>query len=491
MMNYNAAPTPTSQPAPKGIKQTLLEDLTKVIKQIKKNYSKVYDKFNHQNAAPSLEDATILFEVPDETKENVAKVGFNEFNGDTKAIKKLKKYLCDKKGIKTMENTEVLRKIKSLYINRRGIKNYSEGRADDEIILNSEENPKRVLKSISFIKKVKDENIESDDKLKNDGELIVIKYEEDGKDKEVIIDKENNFLATHDDCKLYWHSKDFGANGNGFDDEEEPVYIESKLGNNKPSLHNIFRINNKITSINKEKIDKIIEHLNKYQTTYGISEIHGDSRCNEGMCNSNYYNTTVKKWSEDINKKITEFQTEYYNKETDNGKKFELFKDFTENILSMNHDNKNDKNNLVEINILKNEDKSKEFLKLTELIEDNDNKIKLTDKKLKTIKKTIDEVLKVHNEITKKLMNNEIRGRLTIEDVNENDVITKEEKDDGYNWFSRPFSKRSIGSQILFCLSNLLALIPLIIHLIYKIPCCNKSATTTLEDIKEDKKRFK
>ncbi|MBQ7552351.1 MAG: hypothetical protein IJT15_02800 [Rickettsiales bacterium] len=215
------------------------------------------------------------------------------------------------------DDGNVLNNIKKIVVDRSKIEGYSQGKANDEIIFNEDNK----LISVYFVKKpAKDQIKEVEGLLGNAvyNKVMVLKYSNKYRGlQEFIVDMDNNLIITNDNLKLYWHSKDNNAGGNGFDDKETPVYISSSTD---VTMYNHFRINNAIKFNNVKDDDvkdddafyqKAMKQLGDNRFHYGINYIYNENqRILEGLTEPI---GVARTWAKSVSDFMTS-QVEQFNK---------------------------------------------------------------------------------------------------------------------------------------------------------------------------------
>ena len=263
----------------------------------------------HRECIAEILSLENLFPAPLETKEefevikmhngnedsNYARIffGFNKGCSD-KDIKDSKQELESVKNSGGELNEDILKNVKRVVVDRTKIAGYSQGKANDEIIFNENNN----LISVRFVEKPKENQIVGKGLRGNAvyNKVMVLKYDNKYRGlQEFIVDMDNNLIITNDNLKLYWHSKD---DGTGFDDNKTPVYISSSEA---VPMYNHFRINNAIKFKNDDEEDffyqNAMQRLDNNKLLYGINYIYTDQCCKETTCNPI---EDAKKWATNV-----------------------------------------------------------------------------------------------------------------------------------------------------------------------------------------------
>ena len=254
----------------------------------------------------SLED---LFPAPLETKDefevikmhagntdrNYARIFF-EFNEGAN-IEESKQELKLVKENGGELNKDILKNVKRVVVDRTKIDGYSQGKANDEIIFNEDNE----LISVRFVEKPKEDQIETGKGLCGNtvyNKVMVLKYDNKYQGtQEFIVDMDNNLIITTDNLKLYWHSKDDNAGGNGFDDKETPVYISSINENDIP-MYNHFYINNAIKLKDDQLYQNAMKQISKSKYIYDINYVYS----NKQECKESYHDPfeIAEEWKKNI-----------------------------------------------------------------------------------------------------------------------------------------------------------------------------------------------
>ena len=212
---------------------------------------------------------------------------------------------CAKKNKQNFEiKSAYLPYIKSIFVDRKSVKQYGQGGGDDEVLLNGGFN-NRELKSLKFYQKHNDHPGEGKYNM-----IMVAEYKENNKNDNIkqdrkqycIIDMDNNLMISNDSLKLYCHGMD-GFENHGFDDKKYKVY-ETGL------QWCAFRINNRLRNDNFTEAKKFI--LTNGDKLYGVETLEGvtqdaiERECNyimEGMDPED--NNKLFKWATALIHKIS------------------------------------------------------------------------------------------------------------------------------------------------------------------------------------------
>ena len=271
----------------------------------------------HSKCVEEILSLENLFPAPLETKDefevikmhagdedhNYARIFFEFNNGCSKGDVQNSKQALEhvkKNGGELKE--DILKNVKRVVVDRTKIDGYSQGKANDEIIFNEDNE----LISVRFVEKPENDQIKKGQDLRENtvyNKVMVLKYNNKYLGPQAfIVDMDNNLIITTDDLKLYCHSKD---NGTGFDDNETPVYISSSTV--VPMYHR-FRINNAIKFANVKSEDafyqKAIKQLDKNRSVYGINyNIYSEEEVRlEGM---GYPYVVASKWATNVGTFVT------------------------------------------------------------------------------------------------------------------------------------------------------------------------------------------
>ena len=250
----------------------------------------------HRECIEEILSLENLFSAPLETKNafevikmhngnedsNYARIffGFNKGCSD-KDIKDSKHKLESvKNNGGEINDKNILKNVKRVVVDRTKIDGYSQGKGNDEIIFNEDNE----LISVYFVKKPENNRIKEGEGLRKNtvhNKVMVLRYVNKYRGtQEFIVDMDNNLIITTDNLRLYWHSKDDNAGGNGFDDDKTPVYISSSKD---VPIYNHFRINNDIKFKNAKDENAFyqtaMKQLSDNKLYYGISYIYNAKQC--------------------------------------------------------------------------------------------------------------------------------------------------------------------------------------------------------------------